>query len=450
MGRLSSDRIAWHRRVLALAIPIILTNLTQPMLSAVDTAVAGHFGDPAVLGGVALSGVLFGFLFWGFGFLRMGTTALVAQAHGAGDADAMRATLLRALLPALGIGIVILLVHRPLITLGLNLLGSSDETRSYALAYSGARIGSAPLVLGNYVIFGYLLGRQRVRLALLLQVWINLVNMGAVFLLVYHFDAGVAGIGGSTAIADTAGFLLGCILLLAMHREKPFARADLRVALSDTAAFRRLLLINRDIFVRTLCLLGSFGWFARMGAGQGDIVLAANALLLNFQTFMAYALDGFAHAAETLVGAATGGRDRTALRATIRTCMGWGLAGAALFSLAYLVAGEAIVALLTDQDALRKAAGAYLPWVVLMPLCSVAGFLFDGVFIGATRTRDLMQTMLLCFVCFFVLANVLTPLFGNGGLWLAFSIFMLLRGALLWLRLPSIYQRATLTEQPKV
>ncbi len=330
----------WHRRVLALAFPIVLANLTQPLLSAVDTAVAGHLPGPAYLGGVALGGVFFNFVFWGFGFLRMGTTGLVAQAHGAGDARALRANVVRALLLALGIGLALLVLQVPAIRITLALLGASEAVTRMAEIYCHARIWSAPFALANYVVLGTLLGRQQVRLALLLQVFINLVNMVAVLGLVLGAGMGVGGIGAATAAADILGFVLGMALLWLLRWDgmrglPPMTRAELLAR----DAWRRLMGLNADIFLHTACLLAAFGWFAHAGAQQGDVILAANALLLNFLTFMAYGLDGFAHAAEALVGAALGARDGRALRSAIRVSTLWSVLGAALFSLVYAVAG---------------------------------------------------------------------------------------------------------------
>ena len=252
----------WHRRVLALAFPIVLANLTQPVLGAVDTAVAGHLDNASYLGGVALGGLFFSFVFWGFGFLRMGTTGLVAQAFGANDPAGVRSNVVRALLLAFVIGIVVLSLQTPLIGYTLRVIGGSAEVQQQARLYSQARIWAAPLALGNYVVLGWLLGTQRVRLALVTQVFINLVNIGAVLLYVYVFDWGIAGIGAATATADTLGFVLGAALLWQL-RPRGIEALD-RASLVDRVALRRLVAINRDIFVRTLCLLGAFGWFAHL------------------------------------------------------------------------------------------------------------------------------------------------------------------------------------------
>ncbi|WP_429347726.1 MATE family efflux transporter [Paraburkholderia sp. Clong3] len=428
--------VRWHRRVLALALPIVLANLTQPILGAVDTAVAGHLDSASYLGGVALGGLFFNFVFWGFGFLRMGTTGLVAQAHGAGRSDELRNTVVRALLMAAAIGALVLLVQQPLIDYALRAIGGSDAVQRHAQVYCHARIWAAPLALGNYVILGWLLGTQQVRLALLSQVFINSVNIAAVLLYVYAFHWGVAGIGAATATADALGFVLGLALL--WHGRPRGLPALNRAALFDAAALKRLVVLNRDIFVRTLCLLSSFGWFAHLGARQGDATLAANALLLNFQTFMAYGLDGFAHAAEALVGAAIGARDRHAFAQAVKVTALWSALGALGFSCVYWGAGAWIIERLTDQAAVRAAAETYLPWAALSPVISVWGFLLDGVFIGATRTRELMMSMTVSLAVFVAASSALLAWHGNHGLWIALLIFMATRGATLARYLPGV------------
>jgi MATE family multidrug resistance protein len=432
----SAVPVRWHRRVLALAFPIVLANLTQPILGAVDTAVAGHLDSASYLGGVALGGLFFNFVFWGFGFLRMGTTGLVAQAHGAADEAELRNTVIRALLMAGAIGAAVLALQLPLIDYALRLIGGSDAVQRHARIYCHARIWAAPLALGNYVVLGWLLGTQRVRLALLSQVFINSVNIVAVLLYVYLFDWGVAGIGAATATADALGFVLGAALL--WHGRPRGLPALRRAALFNTAALKRLVVLNRDIFVRTLCLLSSFGWFAHLGARQGDATLAANALLLNFQTFMAYGLDGFAHAAEALVGAAIGARDRHAFAQAVKVTALWSALGGLAFALVYWGAGAWIIERLTDQPAVRAAAETYLPWAALSPVISVWGFLLDGVFIGATRTRELMVSMIVSLAVFVAVSSALLAVHGNHGLWAAMLIFMAARGVTLARYLPGV------------
>lgn len=426
----------WHRRVLMLAIPIVLANLTQPILGAVDTAVAGHLGSAADLGGVALGGLFFSFVFWSFGFLRMGTTGLVAQAFGARNMDALRADIVRALLLAIAIGGGILVVQAPLIGHVVQLIGGSDAVQHNARIYCHARILSAPFALGNYVVLGYLLGAQRPRIALLSQVLINAVNVVAVVTYVYAFGWGLAGIGAATATADVIGFAFG-IGVLWHVRPRGLPPLAWRTV-SDAKALKKLLGMNRDIFLRTVLLLSSFAWFAHLGATQGDTVLAANAVLLNFQTFMAYGLDGFAHATEALVGAAIGTRDQSAFREAVKVNLVWSAVGAFGFALVYGCAGTWVINELTDQPAVRAAARTFLPWVAMLPVASAGGFLLDGVFIGATRTRELMQTMAISGALFFCASWVLVDIWGNHGLWLALLIFMGVRGLTLLPFLPRI------------
>lgn len=413
--------------MLALALPIILANLAQPVLSLVDTTVAGHLPGPWFLGGVALSGVLFNFLFWSFGFLRMATTGLIAQAWGASDGLLMRKHLLRALLVAMIGGGAVVLLQVPLIHLGLTLLGGSDAVKESAVAYSSARIWSAPAALGNFVVLGYLLGQQRVTLSLVLQVALNLINLVATLTLVFVFDWGVAGIGSGTAIAEWIAFAAGMAIIRPFSSAFPVAWRDI----ADGTALLRLFAVNRDIFLRTFLLLLCFGWFARSGASEGDAILAANAVLLNLQNFMAYGLDGFAHATETLVGAAIGARQRETLARVIKAAFLWSILVAGLFTLAYALGGPVFISLLTDQQEVRRAALQFLPYVVVLPLVSVSSFMLDGVFIGALRTRELRNGMFISTVVFLASAVMLQQFLGNHGLWLALLVLMVVRAATL-------------------
>ena len=417
-----------HRRVLGLAVPMALANLTQPLLAAVDTAMAGHLPQVAALGGVALGGVFFNFVFWGFGFLRMGTTGLVAQAVGAGNLAAVRDSVVRALLLAFGIGLLVLLLQRPLLELALHLLGGGPAVQDAARRYAHARIWSAPLALGNYVVLGYLIGVQRVRLALLLQLVINLINMAAVFVLVRVVGAGEAGIGAATALADGCGFALAVLWCVGRVRGLPPLRW---AVILHGPALRQLAVLNRDLFLRTLMVLTAFGWFAHAGARMGEVTLAANALLMNFQTFMAYGLDGLAHAVEALTGEAVGAGDRARLRRAIKLSLLWSFMLALVFSLVYAVAGPVIISVLTDQAGVRAATLQFLPWAVVAPVISVWGFMLDGVFIGATQTRALMVCMAVSLLCLAVGMVLLPPVWGNHGVWAAFMIFMAVRGATL-------------------
>jgi MATE family multidrug resistance protein len=426
--------VNWNRRVIVLAIPIILTNLVQPLLSLVDTIVAGHLPGPWFLGGVALSGVLFNFVFWSFGFLRMGTTGLVSQAAGANDAIMARMHLLRALLVAGIAGTVILLLQVPIIEFGLALLGGSERVTASAQDYAFARILSVPAALGNFVLLGYLLGRQQVLVSLGLQVLLNLVNLAATLSLVHLFGFGVAGIGAGTAIAEWVALAVGILVVKPFAGPAPVVWRDI----VDAAALRRLFAVNRDIFLRSFCLLICFGWFARSGAREGDAVLAANAVLLNLHGIMSYGLDGFAHATETLVGSIIGARRRDAFYRVVKAAFLWSGAVAGLFTLTYALGGPALISLLTDQEDIRAVARQFLPYVVVLPLVSVASYMLDGVFIGALRTRELRNSMVISTAVFLVTAFGLQQVWGNHGLWASMMVLMLLRTVTLGLYLKRI------------
>jgi MATE family multidrug resistance protein len=429
-----------HRRLLAMAIPIVLANLTQPILSTVDIGIAGHLGSGAALGGVALGGLFFNVIFWGLGFFRMSTTALVAQAHGARDPAAMRGHLWRALGLAVLAGLILLALKIVLVPVAIDLLGGGAEVRQAGIAYASARLWSAPFALANYVILGFLLGSERATTALLVQALINLVNIGCAFLLVRTLDLGIAGLGFATATADLAGFAVGVVILWRL-RLRDLPPLDGR-SLWAGPALKRLVAVNGDIFLRTLCLVGCFIWFTHAGAALGDRMLAANALLLNFQTISSYLLDGFAQAAESLVGGAIGAGDRQAYRQTVRISTLWAAASAVLIGGVYLVVGPSLIAFLTDSEETRAAANGYLPWAIALPLVSVWAFQLDGIFIGATRTRDLRNGMAISFVCYLAMALGLARIWGNTGLWGAFLGLMAARTIVLGALYPRIERQA--------
>ena len=422
-----------HRQLRRLAAPLILANLSVPLLGMVDTAVVGHLEDPAPLGAVAIGATLFGFLYWGFGFLRMGTTGLTAQEVGGGGA--VELVLLRGLLLAGIIGAGLIALQGPLGRIGLDLLAPGPEVRPLAETYFAIRIASAPAALVHYVVAGWFLGRENGRVPLLLMVLVNGLNAVLDALLVLGLGMGVAGVAFASLAAEYVAAGLGLALVA---RAGGLARpAAGWAAVRDGAALRRMVVVNRDLFVRTLVLLGAFAFFTRQGAAQGEVILAANAVLLNFQTLMAYALDGFAHATEALTGRTVGGGDREGLRRAVVAAAQWSAGLAVGFSAAYLVAGEYLIALLTGIPEVRAAAATYLPWAAAAPLVAVAGFLFDGVFIGATWTRDLRNAMLVVVFGIYLPAWwLLMPAFGNHGLWAAMILFLAARGVALGLLWP--------------
>lgn len=420
-----------HAHIWRLAGPMILSNLSVPVLGAVDTAVVGHLGEPYYIGAVAVGALIFDFVFWGFGFLRMGTTGLTAQAHGAGDALELRAIVYRALWLAGVIALVVVLAQGLIAWVSFSLLQTSSAVEHYARQYFALRIWAAPAALGNYVLIGWFLGRQNARLPLLITVLINVLNGVLDVWFVFGLGWGVPGVAMASVMAEYVGLLLGVWLVWRVLGEMAGGHAAARVGLARVLApgpLRRLVAVNRDLFIRTVCLIGGFAFFTAQGARQGDVILAANAVLLNFQTFMAYGLDGFAHAAEALTGRVIGERSRSALRQVVFRCGQWMLGMAILLALGYALAGRYIIAAMTDVVAVREAALAYLPWLILTPLVSCWAYLFDGVFIGATRSREMRNTMLLSTALYLALWYSMGVQYGNQGLWATLLGFMALRG----------------------
>ena len=432
-GDLDGD---WHRRVWRLAGPIILANLTTPLLGAVDTAVVGHLPDPSFIGGVAVGSVIFSFLFWGFGFLRMGTTGFTAQAQGAGDAAELRACLLRPLVLALAFGGLVIALQSPVRLAALWAMEASAEVEGHTAVYFDIRVWSAPAVLVNYVVLGWLLGVQRARAALALQILMNGVNIGLDLIFVVGFGWEVAGVAWATVIAEATAALAGLALILKSLGRLPDAADWMR--LRDRARLTALLRVNLDIFLRTLCLLAAFGLFTAEGASFGDVVLAGNAILLQFQAFVSHGLDGFAHAAEILAGSAQGAGNRRAFRRAVVVCSLWGLGGALLAALVLLAGGPLLIAAFTSLPEVRLSAETYLWWMVVSPLVSVWSFLLDGIFIGATRTAAMRNAMVLSLAVFLAANWLLLPAFGNHGLWLSLTLFMAARAVTLALYYPAL------------
>ncbi len=426
----------WHGRVWRLAAPMILANISVPLLGAVDTAVVGHLPEAYYLGAVAVGAVVFTFVYWGFGFLRMGTTGLTAQALGAGDVDEVRASLARAMLIALVLSAGILALQWPLAWIAFQLFEASAEVETLAQSYFAIRIWGAPAALANYALLGWFMGMQRMRAALGLQVFMNALNIVLDLWFVLDLGWGVEGVAAATAISEYSAIVLGAWMLRRML--VPLGGRFVRARILDRSRLKRTLAVNRDIFIRTICLLVGFAYFTALGARMGDAVLAANAVLMNFLSIMAYGLDGFAHAAEALVGGAVGARDRKAFRAAVRVTTIWAALIAGLVVVAYAVLGIVIVAVLTGLPEVRALAGDYLIWAVAYPVVAVWAFQLDGIFIGATSGPDMRNAMIVSLVVFVAATAVLVPLWGNHGLWLSMLIFAGARTLSLGVRLRAV------------
>jgi MATE family multidrug resistance protein len=425
-------------QVFAIAGPAMVANLTTPLIGIVSTSAIGRLGDAAMLGGVAMASVLFDCMFWLFGFLRMSTVAFTAQSLGSGETSELRAILLRGLIVAALVGAALIALQIPLATILLNAMGGSEGVTGAAKTYFIIRIWSSPLALGNYVVLGWLIGQARAKLALGMQISINLINVAATVVLVLVFDFGIAGAAIAALIAEAAGLLLG--LLIARHLSKGQFAAS-RALLFDRSKLMRMLAVNRDIMIRTASLIAAFLFFTAQGARAGDTTLAANAVLNNFLLFGAFFLDGLANAAEQLCGRAYGARDKSAFAGAVKLVVMWGFGFALAVATCFLLFGPAFIDIMTASVEVRRIARDYLPFVIFAPLLGVFAFAFDGVYIGATWARDMRNLMLLSLLIFLGAWFALRS-FGNAGLWGAFLVHYAARGGLQALRYPALLKKS--------
>lgn len=387
----------------------------------------GHLDSPHYLGAVAVGATIFNFLYTGLNFLRMGTTGLVAQALGKNDNDELRTILMQVLGIALVLGGLLWLLQWPVGAAALALIDPAADVNAEARRYFDIRIWSAPAALANFALVGWFIGMHNGRAPLVMMIVTNLVNIGLDLLFVLYLGMHADGVALASVIAEYTGIAVGIALLRSVLVKRPGAWQYHNIL--NRERVRRLFAVNANLLVRTLSLMFSFAFLTAMSARQGTLVLAANAILLNLQYVMSYALDGLANAAEALVGKAVGSGTRAHLRRAISLPMRWSAATALLLSVTYAAAGWLIIGLLTDIEAVRHTALTYLPWLVLSPVVSVWSFVYDGVYVGATLAREMRNTMLLSTFLVFVPAYfLLEPLLGNHGLWLSFMLFMAARG----------------------
>ena len=420
-----------NRGVIAIAVPMTLAYLSTPLLGVVDTAVIGQLGSAALIGGIAIGAVIFDLLFTTFNFLRSGTTGLTAQAVGAGDGIEERAVFVRAMMIAMGVGAAIIVLRDPLLDLGLLVMSPSAEVSDASRRYMDIRIFATPFVLANYVVLGWVLGFGRAGVGLALQGFLNLLNIVLDFVFVMGFGWGVEGVAAATLIAEATTAVVGFafVYLSTRHSHWP----DWRTIL-DLGRFKRMIGLNRDIMIRSFALLIAFAFFTRQGAQSGDVILAANAVLMNFFLIAGYFLDGFATAAEQIAGRAVGARYRPAFDKAVRLTLIWGSLLAATASAVFFIAGPLLIDVITTNEAVRETARVYLFWAALTPLLGVVAFQMDGIYIGATWSAEMRNMMLVSLAAYFLTWWLATPIYGNHGLWLALSVFLALRGVTLWLR----------------
>ena len=423
-----------NARVFTIAGPAMLTNVTTPLLGVVATAAIGRLGEATLLGGVAMASVAFDYLFWLFGFLRMGTVAFAAQALGANDTLEQRAVLTRALLIAGAVGLAIIAVQAPFATLIFDAMGGSPDVTAAARTYFFVRVWSAPFALGNYVMAGWLVGLAHVRTAMAIQIGLNLVNMVLVVALVLGVDLGVAGAALASVIAQVIGFAAGMVAAWRILD----GRFDVSFAvLFDRVRLTRMLSVNRDIMIRTAALISAFAFFTARGARAGDVTLAANAVLHNFTLVGAFFLDGIASAAEQICGQTYGARDRKGFGQAVKLVLMWGFAFGLAATALFAVVGDRLIDVMTASPDVRETARRFISFAALAPLCGVMAFCFDGIYIGATWARD-MRNLMLAALATYLAAWWLLREFDNEGLWVALLIFFVARGAFQAARYPAL------------
>jgi len=428
-----------HARVLKVAIPIVLSNATVPILGAVDTGVVGQLGLAAPIGAVGIGAIIISSLYWFFGFLRMGTTGLTGQAHGAGRHGEVTAILVRSVLVGAFGGLLILVLQLPLFWAAFQISPASDEVETLARSYMEIRVWSAPAAIAIYGMTGWLIALERTRGVLVLQVWMNGLNILLDLWFVLQLGWGVEGVAFATFIAEWTGLAVALWLCRGAFAS-PAWRDWARVF--DKERLRRMLTVNADILVRSLLLMSIFVSFLFLGADFGDVTLAANQVLLQFIQITAYALDGFAYSAEALVSQAVGAASVTRLRRSIWVSGVWALAGTILISAIFAVWGETIIDLMAKAPDVQAAARDYLPYMLLVPVLGVASWMLDGVFIGATRTRDMRNMSVLSTASYVIAALILVPAYGNHGLWIAFLLSFVARAVTLAAKYPAL-ERAT-------
>ena len=428
-----------HGRVLKIALPIVISNATVPILGAVDTGVVGQMGLAAPIGAVGIGAIILSGLYWLFGFLRMGTAGLTAQAHGAGQAGEVSAMLSRSLMIGIAAGGVIMALQIPLFWGAFQLSPASAEVESLARDYMSIRIFSAPAAIALFGITGWLIALERTRAVLVMQLWMNGLNIALDLIFVLQLGWGVEGVAFATFLAEWSGLGLG-LWLCRDAFQTPAWKDWSRVF--DPMRLKRMASVNTDIMLRSILLEAAFISFLFFGADFGDVTLAANQILLQFLHITAYALDGFAFAAEALVGQALGARNRPRLRRSAYLTSFWGVVVTAALAVSFALFGAPIIDIMTTAPEVQAEARNYLNYMIAAPVLGVAAYMLDGIFIGATRTRDMRNMMAISFAVYCVALAILMPTFGNHGLWLSLLVLFIARAVTLGLRYPALEAEA--------
>ena len=429
-----------HRRVLNIALPIVVSNATVPILGAVDTGVIGQLGEAAPIGAVGIGAIILSTLYWFFGFLRMGISGLTAQARGQGDSLEVSALLMRGLLIGIAGGALLIVLQVPVLNVAFFAAPASHAVETLAHEYTGIRIFSAPAAICVFAITGWLIALEKTKAVLALQLATNGINIVLDIVFVLWLDFGVRGVAYATVIAECTGLALGLYLCRHAFRRRRWHNWE---RILDGPRLRRMAVMNTDIFIRNLLLEVAFVSFLFLAADFGDLTLAANQLLLQFLHITAYALDGFAFAAEALVGLSVGARTRAALRRSVLLSSFWAGVSALALTLAFAVFGRTAIDILTTATDVRAEARAFLPWAVATPIIGMPSFMLDGIFIGATRTRDMRNGMMISTPVYLAAVALLIPSFANHGLWAAMMVFFVARAVTLGLRYPALENSAS-------
>ena len=420
-----------NKKILQLAIPSIVSNITVPLLGLIDVAIVGHLGSAAYIGAIAVGGMLFNIIYWLFGFLRMGTSGMTSQAFGQRDLKEVTRVLLRAVGVGLFIALCLLLLQYPIRKIAFLLIDATPEVRELATVYFNICVWGAPAVLGLYGFAGWFIGMQNSRFPMFIAITQNVVNIVASLSFVYLLDMKIEGVALGPLIAQYAGFFMASLLWLRYYGRLKIA-FRWREIIGKTA-MKRFFQVNSDIFFRTLCLVAVTTFFTSTGARQGDVVLAVNTLLMQLFTLFSYIMDGFAYAGEAMTGRYVGARNNTGLQRMIRLLFRWGWGLSLSFTILYMIGGQDFLGLLTNDTTVINAAGSYYYWVLAIPLAGFAAFLWDGILIGATATRLMLYSMLVASGMFFLIYYIFYALMGNHALWMAFLIYLSLRGIMQWI-----------------
>ena len=415
-----------NKRILGLAVPSIISNITVPLLGLVDVSIVGHLGSATYIGAIAVGGMLFSMIYWIFGLLRMGTSGLTAQAYGRRDLAEVILSFVRSIGIAFGLGLLLILLQYPILKVAFTLIDTTPAIKELASLYFRICIWGAPAVLGLYSFAGWFVGMQNSRFPMYIAITQNVVNIAASLFFVFVWNRGVAGVAMGTLVAQYAGLLMASLLWYGYYR-RLWPKLNWKM-LTDYEAMRSFFILNRDIFFRTLCLVAVTTYFTSRGAEQGDVILAVNTLLMQLFTLYSYIMDGFAYAGEALTGRYVGAHNRADLERMIRALFAWGIGLALTFTLLYGIGGSSFLGLLTNEREVLNASSDYFYWVLAIPLAGMAAFLWDGIYIGATASRQMLYSMLVASASFFLLQGLLQQQMGNHALWMAFIVYLFLRG----------------------